>query len=465
MSAQGEELDIDKLAPLRPRPEDNGFRQLVFVAGQVGSFPSELHPPAARQVVPGKAIIVSQMCEWSARGSQRARRTNITWAGVAEHIAERHSAVEAALEALQYQAFHGNLDYRRGFSMLLPHLSRMKGLAQVLSFAMLHDLHQGQPAAAFEKLNGLLALVDVLKDEPIIISQLVRIAVMHIACTATWEALHYDCWSDAQLAQLQKAWASYDFLPSMEKALSMERTIAVMEYERIRTSQLPLSAVLDPSWGFGATGPTPSLLSLDWVERMFDVREQIFSPLWKFAWSQQDELHYCQTVQSILEADRHARSQKSGAAMLARIGRLEEAGPGSPYQHIRFLVSRMISPALASSLRRPWVAQATGELAVAAIALRRYELRHHRLPTRLAALVPEFMERPPIDYMDGQPLRYCLDSDARYLLYSIGLNGIDEGGDATPTTNSSNPNYQNGRDLVWPQPASELETAVWKVSR
>ncbi len=60
-------------------------------------------------------------------------------------------------------------------------------------------------------------------------------------------------------------------------------------------------------------------------------------------------------------------------------------------------------------------------------AINHYRRDHGRYPDRLEALVPAYLPRVPIDYAVRQPMRYrVMDED--YLLYSVGLNGIDDGG-------------------------------------
>ena len=101
------------------------------------------------------------------------------------------------------------------------------------------------------------------------------------------------------------------------------------------------------------------------------------------------------------------------------------------------------------------------QLVLAAIALKRYQLLHHQAAPDPASLVPEFLPEGPIDYMDGQPLRYRLNKDGRLRLYSIGHNQQDDGGDPAPTSASSTPgSLLNGRDIVWPDSASPEEIAV-----
>jgi hypothetical protein len=93
-------------------------------------------------------------------------------------------------------------------------------------------------------------------------------------------------------------------------------------------------------------------------------------------------------------------------------------------------------------------------MTLAAIALRRYQLRHGKLPTSLEELVPEFLPAVPYDYMSATPLRYRLKPDGSYVLYSVGEDGKDDGGDPTPTPGAS-PGLWGGRDVVWPSPATE----------
>ncbi|MCP5522009.1 MAG: hypothetical protein H7A46_10730 [Verrucomicrobiales bacterium] len=69
--------------------------------------------------------------------------------------------------------------------------------------------------------------------------------------------------------------------------------------------------------------------------------------------------------------------------------------------------------------------------------------------------MPAFLPEVPIDWMDGQPLRYRLRSDGSYLLYSVGADGIDQGGD--PERTSESRGSWEGRDDVWPQPATTEE--------
>lgn len=82
-----------------------------------------------------------------------------------------------------------------------------------------------------------------------------------------------------------------------------------------------------------------------------------------------------------------------------------------------------------------------------ACALERYRLAHGEYPETLDALVPQFMEAIPHDIIGGQPLHYRRTDDGKFLLYSVGWNEMDDGGQPSPQKGGID--YTKG-DWVWP---------------
>ena len=64
---------------------------------------------------------------------------------------------------------------------------------------------------------------------------------------------------------------------------------------------------------------------------------------------------------------------------------------------------------------------------VTELAIDEYRLERGHLPESLAELVPRYLPSIPLDPFSGQPLVYRQRSDG-YLLYSVGANGVDDGG-------------------------------------
>jgi hypothetical protein len=79
--------------------------------------------------------------------------------------------------------------------------------------------------------------------------------------------------------------------------------------------------------------------------------------------------------------------------------------------------------------RKP--AETTNRLLQADLAIRAFASDHGRLPVWLEELTPEYLPDLPIDPYSGKLLVYRLTIN-EFVLYSVGLNGIDDGGKFTP---------------------------------
>jgi hypothetical protein len=96
------------------------------------------------------------------------------------------------------------------------------------------------------------------------------------------------------------------------------------------------------------------------------------------------------------------------------------------------------------------------KLAITAIAIKRYQLRHHHLPAKLSQLVPDILPYLPIDPMDRKPLRYSVNLMGQMSLYSVGDDGSDDHGDPS-MPDSIEKHICAGKDWVWPIPATQNE--------
>jgi hypothetical protein len=86
-----------------------------------------------------------------------------------------------------------------------------------------------------------------------------------------------------------------------------------------------------------------------------------------------------------------------------------------------------------------------------AIALEEYRIERGEYPTALGELVPRYMPTMLVDPWSGGELRYCrhsaTDSASGYLLYSVGMDGVDDGG-LESATDSTAGVTRSGWDVV-----------------
>ena len=96
--------------------------------------------------------------------------------------------------------------------------------------------------------------------------------------------------------------------------------------------------------------------------------------------------------------------------------------------------------------------------ALMACALEQYHLQHKTYPDHLTQLVPSHLPSIPTDLYDGKPMRYAPSKTGRYRLWSIGPDGIDNGGIETNPDPSPLKTSKDLGDLIWSyEPPLEAE--------
>jgi hypothetical protein len=331
-------------------------------------------------------------------------------------------------------------------------------------------LREGNTHAALADLVAQVRLPRLLAEDRIVISELVRIAIGAIARTGTWEALQADGWTDEDLAALQAAWESQGFAAALAHSLEGERVFGDESSEMVRKSnEDAIAALYGLEEVFGvddAERPTWERFarSLPCGEGVAEFsKKQVYCRLWRFAWSHQDQQHGLENMQRLIEITRTAAKEKSFASVRDAIDQLDEESLNrNLYDKLRYPNSQSLS-ALSRSVNKAMRAETERSMSICATALKRYSLRHGKLPASLHALVPDLVATVPVDYMDGQPLRYRLNRDGSFTLYSVGEDGKDDGGDALVLPGEKAiRNLWVRKDYVWPTPALPEEIEAYR---
>jgi hypothetical protein len=252
----------------------------------------------------------------------------------------------------------------------------------------------------------------------------------------------------------------------------MERAWMLPEIQRSRTSHEGFMAFHHPM-GFTGSSGSSSSGAWDWPPDWDALTERprlaIGETMWRSSWSYSEELNGLKTAQCVLEAVRTMHTNRTQFykvdydAMCLRLSSLGSTNAGGVvFRALRIpnYIDGFEDQSLIKELRKTLRIEAGRRVVMTAIALKRFQLRHGKWPGTLGELAPEFLASVPIDPDDGKPLKYHPNADGAFLLYSVGEDGVDNGGDSTTTT-SGGPSlfwlYAKARDWVWPQPASPAE--------
>jgi hypothetical protein len=332
-----------------------------------------------------------------------------------------------------------NYDEEDPADILLPHLAELKQTSQVLQLRALAELQNGQSEQALDDVKLSLRLVESVRNEPFLISHLVRIAILQITLQPVYEGLAEHKWSDAQLVMLDSELSKLDFLADYKLSMRGEMGVhgGIIRFLRRHPGQF-LNLANDVSGNRNMSAGE------------FAVDTAMHWHLVPSGWFYQNQLHCARAMEEFYlpVADVDQQTFKPAMVLRANAAVETERKKLTPFN----ILERVLLPALGSAAIKFAYAQSSTDLARTAIALERYRLAHGEFPESLDALAPQIMEKIPQDVIGGQPLHYRRTDDGQFVLYSVGWNETDDGGVVGRTTNGKGVNNRNG-DWVWRYPS------------
>jgi tetratricopeptide (TPR) repeat protein len=324
-----------------------------------------------------------------------------------------------------------------GFAMVMPHLNKVRGIAQFLQLRSIALLHDGQNDAALQDFLLLVRINDATAAEPTLISQLVRISVSQISLAILWEGLAGHYWDESQLAALERELAKMDLLRDYHTGMSGERFFSIWTVDFLKRTG-DLDAL------FGPTGPGE--VEVGFGEQIIAATGKNLFRLIPSGWFDQNKLSLGRLHVDYLLPMVDAGKQLVEPASSSKKFQQAAAAPPSPYN----LFASQLLPALDKVASKAAVAQTYVNLARLAVALERHRLATGQFPKSLDQLTPRFLSTIPHDIINGEPLKYRTN-DGLFLLYSVGWNETDDGGEVG--LNKGGNFDQRTGDWVWRYPA------------
>ena len=278
--------------------------------------------------------------------------------------------------------------------MLLPDTQSVRAAARLLALEAHVRAHRGDAHGAAESILAMLSAGESLRQEPIIVSQLVHIAVQGMASGTAEKLVSGAPFAEADLARLQARFQGLNNDEGMLRALMGERAMGVQ-------------AIRNPASAFGGGGPPGPVAALVAGDHAVQL--------------------YLDWMDQVIAAARQPLPGRLDQVAAVEAGIRESLGGASPITRLRSTMPALLLPALQAAMAAGARGNATAQVTAAGIAAQRFRLKHGKLPARLEDLVPGFLPAVPMDPFDGRPLRWVVKGD-ELVVYSIGRNRIDEGG-------------------------------------
>lgn len=453
LSEAGVELDPMKLLTNSVPDWENAAAALLQITNELQSFrlPAGVGAiPLMKLIDPGVAGSVIDSESWPGQQGETFR-----WEQLKETHAEALELYKELIQISKFQRFASALDASEGVAdMEIKGLATLPSVMRVLRLVAAYDLHEGNDERAVESVIALLNIFPNKSEDRWNIAEMVRWSYARLGMSLTWELLEHADLPEESWKRLQTAWEKCHFLDSYAKAARVEIAGVSDYFVRLKASAAYRENILQKfeqlERGFGAS----------WSP-LFRGRtlRRIHLPVWRLLWADQDYAYSLRNRASELRLAEFARNtswqatQHKAFDMGRPDGGVDIAAPDTPslYDRARYLFSFSPEPIQRVDLLRAFQSETEARLAVAAIALRRFSVETGRYPDRIEELAPRYINEVPKDPMDGEPLKYRVLEDGRYLLYSSGKDGEDDGGEAREEDSEDGLTLWSTADVIWPR--------------
>ncbi|MCC6797820.1 MAG: hypothetical protein IT366_22085 [Candidatus Hydrogenedentes bacterium] len=344
--------------------EENAALVVLKAAGEIEKPPSDVSLPQLME----RSYLEGQVA-WDGNGETLPADT---MSAIAAYLAANRECLAsiAGIDSLNNSRYP--IDTRMVLGGPLSHLDQIRGAARLLVLDATYKAETSDAVGAGVTLERAFRLSETLRNEPFLISQLVRVACHTLACGGVEHVLNRVALPDEQLARLQSLIRAADDPDTLYRAFVGERCLS-----------------MDPS--------SP-------IRRTPIISQFLATPT-------------AQVVTEVIAAGR-----LSGAKRRDEFARIQQAVDGSFNPYAGVLV-----PAFGRTHETHDRDLATLRVAATVIAIERYRIAENKIPDSLSALAPRYLDAVPIDPFDEQPLRF-LQGDSGYLVYSIGPNLRDDQG-------------------------------------
>ena len=279
-----------------------------------------------------------------------------------------------------------------GYEMPLPNVILLRSGARVLALQVHVRAHRGDVHGAAESIHAIFMIGNSLDKDPVMLSLRVRTVVNWIGFELIQELIPHVEFPDDDLAVLRADIQAIDYDQALERATIGQRAVCIMAFK------------------------DPALL-----------RDLGISRLMALVPRDEDLLLCLRFMNEHVAATKQPWPQRLDDTQAAKDAYYDFFRTDSSITRFRYQVTRSILPAITAFVTSAAENEALAQAADTALAIEQFSRKNGGLPDKLDELVPEFLDKVPIDPFDGQPLRYVVRKN-EYVIYSIGKDRIDNGG-------------------------------------
>jgi hypothetical protein len=322
-----------------------------------------------------------------------------------EFLLANKKTLELLHKAAEIEHSRYPVDLSAGFNALLPHLSEIRDMVRLLKVEAAIRAEDAQVDQAIESTKTIYGVARSLSDEPVLVSQLVRVACEGLGVSAIERIVNRARPADEDLLELGR------IIEGAPSGLNFPRSLTGEHCCMLEILRDPVAMGLQ---AFGGGRFTGVLLTAFKASGLNDKGAMLY-------------LDFMDEFTQVTELPEHERIDGARA-----IEKKFEEGRG-----IQIRILRMFVPAYTRLVDLDLRSIALSRAARVGLAVERYRLAEDKLPLTLDELVGEYIQAIPKDPFDGAKLRY-IRLEKGYVAYSIGEDGSDDGGKEKTKDNDDN---------------------------
>ncbi len=316
-------------------------------------------------------------------------------------------ALSAIEEGTRRSAFQFHRNYEAGIDIATPGLLDMSGLAYIVGGKACLEAEAGATDRAWQLAAMQAKLADVYRDEPVRISQSVRMHMITLSCDTIRRLCEIAPPGEQQQERMDSILRTFDDVTPMVRAMDGERLLCG-EWLFAQSEKELYEAVLRSQ-----SSQMPGFVT--WLK----TKRLTFKP------------------SLLADHANYLRTMHEGTQSLER-----PYSPGAAKENDgRSSLTRLLTPAFDITHARQCEMTAFVRITRAYLALLQYRTAHGAFPATLDALNLDGLSDP---FAQG-PLHYRAEGEG-FILYSVGMDGKDNGGRPSPPRRSSDPRSQRNAE-------------------
>jgi hypothetical protein len=284
---------------------------------------------------------------------------------------------------------------------LVDHIQYAREIATLLQLDAFQRIQEGDIDGSLISCRAIINSGRSIGDEPIAISQIVRLTCRRFAVRSLERALAQGSASESALTKVQELLENEAEQPLLLIAARAERGAVHQFLEVVEAKQLDRV-------GYGLRSRTGSNQVDDLLDR--GKARSAHAPYLRY-------LNECVEIAKLPAEEQ-----------VGRLHHFDKQPPDNVPQLLEALSRSNDGNDFKKLATRFHYGLAFLRCAIIAVSVELYRLANQRWPDKLDDLTPQYLSKVPLDPFDGQPLRYRRLKDG-VIIYSVGEDGKDEGGE------------------------------------